>query len=72
MKISGFLRDQADQGREEFARQEAISKTIMQMALGDEVIEKFIDNHKGKFIKRTGEGSQGVFEIHLPVAREEA
>ena len=72
MNISGFLPSRADQGPEEFARQEAISKSIMQMALGEEVIKRFVDNHKGKFYRYAGEGSQGVFEIHLPVARGEA
>jgi PAS domain S-box-containing protein len=72
MKIAGFL--PPDRGPEEFAAQKALSKTIMQMALGDEVIKKFVvDNHKGKFFYRhTGGGSQAVFWIHLPAAQEEA
>jgi len=36
MKLSGFL--PPDRGPEEFAAQKALSETIMQMALGDEVI----------------------------------
>ena len=72
MKLSGFL--PPDRGPEEFAAQKALSETIMQMALGDEVIKRFVvDNHKGKFYYRhSREGSQGVFWIHLPAAREEA
>jgi PAS domain S-box-containing protein len=71
-KIAGFFPDMEDQAPEEFMKQEAVSKTLVQMALADEVIKKFVDNHKGRFFRHTGERHQGVFEIHLPSAREEA
>ncbi|MEN6373486.1 MAG: PAS domain S-box protein [Smithella sp.] len=71
-RIAGFLPDRREQGPEGFARLEEISKTIMQMALGDEMIKKFIHNHKGEFSIQTGEGFQKVFEIRLPVVQGEA
>ncbi len=70
-RIAGFMPDLRDQRSVGLARQEAVAKTIMQMALGDEMIKRFVDNHKGKFFRETGEGSLGVFEIRLPFARGE-
>jgi PAS domain S-box-containing protein len=66
--ISGFLPRLDDPKSGDSGKLDAASYTLMQMALGDEIIRHFIiQDHKGRYDRQRGEGSREVFKIQLPV-----
>jgi PAS domain S-box-containing protein len=67
-KIAGFLPRLDEPRSEETGTLDNASYTLMQMALGDEMIKQFVRNHRGQYVRRRGKGLQEVFEIQLPAA----
>ncbi len=70
IKIKGFVPERSNDSIKMSLRKGSLSKTIADMALGEEIIEKFVDNHQGSFKKKYS-GKYGVnFQIELPIVKE--
>ncbi|GEM_PF-1974090 len=71
-QIRGFLPRPPAEPAQRNRTSEGVVKTLAQMALSSEVIEQFVSNHKGTMDRRQGKGYEEIFDIRLPVAKEEA
>jgi len=65
LDISGFFPGPSDVKSSDIAMESQISQTLTEMALGEEILQTFIGNHKG-YYKSSREGQKINFRIHLP------
>jgi PAS domain S-box-containing protein len=68
-QITGYLPNADDLKSENIEQRFAVTRTLVQMALGDELITSSIRKHGGTFNRRRGEKYEELFEIGLPAAR---
>jgi PAS domain S-box-containing protein len=72
IQIIGLLPNPKDEARLPGQPSPVVSETLARMALGSDVIERFIENHGGSMVRRMSDGYEQVFDITLPAHREEA
>jgi hypothetical protein len=47
-----------------------LSKVAADLALGDRIVENFVHNHEGHYLKKRRKGQRVEFQIDIPIAKE--
>jgi PAS domain S-box-containing protein len=70
-EVSGYFPPQPEEKPDDLERTYRISKTLLEMATGKAVVERFIKEHEGELFDPRIEGDTMTLRIQLPIAQDE-
>ena len=67
LRITGCTPPRPGSGGHEVLQSRALAKTLVNMALGEDAIRRFVEEHGGRYHEPTEQGKRVEFRIDLPV-----